>query len=232
MVTNWNAHLVSSIGHAPKLCLLDLDGTLIDSVPDISKALDASLKELGLNSIGVDKAASFVGNGADVLIQRALAWVNKQDFDKVDSQQKHQLKKVFNRHYLAAVQTPHAPFSGVDEWLNQVSIPKVLITNKPRMFTEPLLAGLDWQGHFQQVLCADDLTEKKPSPQPLLFACKKQNISPSQAVMIGDSKNDIQAAKAAGVFSIAVSYGYNHDEPISASQPDWLVDNLFELLKS
>lgn len=230
MVTNWNAHLVSAIGHTPKLCLLDLDGTLIDSVPDIAKALDASLKELGLSPIGVDKTASFVGNGSDLLMQRALAWVNHQALEEVNQHQQKQLRQAFNHHYLEALQTPHVPFSGVDEWFKQVDIPKVLITNKPRMFTEPLLAGLGWQGHFQQVLCADDLSEKKPSPQPLLFACKKQNISPSQAVMIGDSKNDIKAAKAAGVFSVAVSYGYNHDEPISVSQPDWLVDDLFELL--
>lgn len=230
MASNWNAHLVSSIGHAPKLCLLDLDGTLIDSVPDLAKALDASLKELGLSPIGVKNTARFVGNGADALMQRALAWVKNQPLEEVDKQQQQSLRETFNRHYLAAVQTPHAPFSGVDEWLNQVSIPKVLITNKPRMFTEPLLAGLGWQGHFQQVLCGDDVKEKKPSPQPVLFACKTQNISPNQALMIGDSKNDIQAAKAAGVFSIAVSYGYNHDEPISASQPDWLVNDLFELL--
>ena len=80
------------------------------------------------------------------------------------------------------------------------------------------------------MLCGDDLAEKKPSAMPLLHACQTQNVTPEQALMIGDSRNDIQAAKAAGIASVAVTYGYNHGEDIAASKPDWMVENLLQLL--
>lgn len=230
MSTSWSTDLLQCMGSVPELCLLDLDGTLIDSVPDLAKALDKSLIQLGLSPIGVNKTTHFIGNGADLLMQRALAWVNQQPIESIDKEQQKSLRQAFDQHYLATLNTPHAPFDGINEWLDSVDIPKVLITNKPRMFCEPLIEGLGWNHHFAQLICGDDLEQKKPSPMPLLFACEQQNIPTHKAMMIGDSKNDIQAAKAAGIFCVAVSYGYNHDEPISQSQPDWLVDSLFELL--
>lgn len=230
MSTGWSADLLQRIKCEPALCLLDLDGTLIDSVPDLAKALDKSLIQLGLSPIGVDKTASFIGNGADLLMQRALAWVNQQPIESVNKEQQTALRAEFDSNYLEAIHTPHAPFYGINEWLDSVDIPKVLITNKPRMFCEPLIEGLGWNHHFTQIICGDDLEQKKPSPMPLLVACEQQNVPTNRAMMIGDSKNDIQAAQSAGIFCVAVSYGYNHDEPISQSQPDWLVDSLFELL--
>lgn len=229
----WNPQLLHRFGEAgPQLLLLDLDGTLIDSVPDLTTAVDAMLTGLGRAAAGETAVSHWVGNGADMLIRRALCDGDEQVALALSKAEVQPARALFDRAYLDALHDATGVYPGVEAWLQTVALPKVLITNKPRLFTVPLIESLGWSGHFVQLLCGDDLAEKKPSPQPLLHACEVQRVAVQQTLMIGDSRNDMQAAKAAGIACAAVSYGYNHGEDIHCAEPDWVVDNLLQLLEN
>lgn len=227
---SWNPELTAHFNGAPQLALLDLDGTLLNSIPDLTSATDRMLAALDLPLAGVDKVSHWVGNGVDMLVRRALTNGNEQQALALSNAEVNTARVHFDAAYLEVLTRATGAYPGVEDWLNTVTIPKVLITNKARVFTEPIIAALGWNKHFVQVICGDDFAEKKPSPMPLLEACKAQGIAPEQAFMVGDSRNDIQAAKAAGMASVAVSYGYNHGEDIRLAGANWVVDNLLELL--
>lgn len=227
----WNAELSQRFGAAgPRLLLLDLDGTLIDSVPDLAAAVDAMLIGLGRPAAGAVPVSHWIGNGADQLVRRALCEGDEEAANALPPTAVQAARALFDQAYLGALHKATGAYPGVAEWLQRVTVPKVLITNKPRVFTIPLLASLGWSPYFVQVICGDDLPSKKPSPEPLLLACRTQATAPAAALMIGDSRHDILAAQAAGIASVAVTYGYNHGEPVSQSGPDWQVSSLLELL--
>ena len=230
----WSQALQAHFGAAgPQLLLLDLDGTLIDSVPDLTTAVDAMLAGLKRPAAGADNVSHWVGNGADLLIRRALCDGDENAARALPAAAVQPARTLFDQAYLQALHQATGAYPGVGEFLQavqQAAVPMVLITNKPRLFTLPLLESLGWLPYFALVLCADDLAEQKPSPLPLLHACEQQQVAPAQALMIGDSRNDMQAAQAAAVACAAVTYGYNHGADIAASAPDWAVDNLLQLL--
>lgn len=227
----WNSELQQHFGkQGPHLLLLDLDGTLIDSAQDLASAVDYMLSALGRDQVGLERVRDWVGNGADRLVRRALTLGDEQAALALDEQQVQTARQLFDQAYLSALHAATGAYPGIDQWLQQVVTPKVLITNKPRMFTVPLLESLGWTKHFVMLLCGDDLSEKKPSALPLLHACHSLNVATSAALMIGDSRNDIQAAQAANIASVAVTYGYNHGESIALAQPTWIVDRLEQLL--
>ena len=229
-MTAWNASVSQTFDNkGPALLLLDLDGTLIDSVPDLAAAVDSMLVGLGREPAGQQAVSHWVGNGADLLVRRALCSGNEEQAQAMTADDVKPARALFDTAYLNALHHATGAYPGVEQWLNLVSEAKVLVTNKPRLFTEPLLQSLGWDHHFVMVICGDDLAEKKPSPQPLLFACEKQGVNPVAALMIGDSRNDMQAAKNAGIRCAALTYGYNHGADISDSNPDWVIDNLLEL---
>ena len=226
----WNSAISAHFNGAPKLVLLDLDGTLVNSIPDLTSATDSMLAALNLPLAGTEKVSHWVGNGIDMLVRRALAKGNEAQALALSDAEVTAARQHFDSAYLSVLTSATGAYPGVEEWLHAVSIPKVLITNKARVFTEPLIESLGWHKHFVQIICGDDFAEKKPSPIPLLEACKTQNIAPEHTFMVGDSRNDVQAAKAAGMASVAVSYGYNHGEDIRLAGANWVVDNLLELL--
>lgn len=225
--------LFSHLENGPELVLFDLDGTLINSVPDLAAAVDTMLQESGKPIAGQQNVSHWVGNGADKLVRRALCNGDDVAADALDPESVAPYRAIFDRAYLSALHHATGVYPGVQSLLDRLSeagIPKVLITNKPRLFTEPLVESLGWQGQFQLLLCGDDLAEKKPSPMPLLFACDRLAVSPGKALMVGDSRHDIGAAKAAGIVSVGVPYGYNHGDDIALSGPDMVVDNLKNLI--
>ena len=232
-MTRWNSDLQQYFGdEGPLLLLLDLDGTLIDSVPDLTTAVDQMLAALQRPLAGRTKVSHWIGNGADLLVRRALCDGDEQAANALTTAEVQPARALFDKAYLNALHHATGAFDGVEDWLAMVDVPKVLITNKPRLFTVPLIESLGWSGHFVQLLCGDDLAEKKPSPAPLFHACELHNVPPALTLMVGDSRNDIQAARAAGIASAAVTYGYNHGEDIQGSQPDWVISNLLQLLAS
>lgn len=219
---------------AADLILFDLDGTLVDSVPDLASAIDTMLKELGLAPAGVDRVGHWVGNGAAVLVSRALAAAKGKQFlpDSIDSDLL--FARAYDRflfHYDQSNGEASQLFNGVIDFLEacqQLSKKMAIVTNKPMAFTEVLLQKLGIRHYFCDIAGGDSFPEKKPHPMPLLtLASRNHSLRP---LMIGDSMHDVQAARAAGMPVIGVSYGYNHGTDISLSQPDLVIDSLTRLL--
>ena len=194
-----------------KVVLFDLDGTLIDSAPDLAASLNHTLHSLGLPTYDLDTIRSWIGGGATLLLQRGLT--GQMEPPPVDPKLFAKAQKIFFEHYDANLcnQTrayPHA--KEVLEYLRP-HYRLALVTNKPYAFVSPILKelGLDY---FDLILGGDSLKAKKPSPEPLLHACQKLKVVPQEATMIGDSINDYQAAKEAGMDMIWVEHGYDSSE--------------------
>ncbi|MGH1429945.1 MAG: phosphoglycolate phosphatase [Neptuniibacter sp.] len=215
----------------PKLVLFDLDGTLVDSVPDLANAIDRMLLELGKETAGIERVRSWVGNGAAVLVQRALAGSmetqisNSDEFDNAYA--------LFLKFYGENTADQSRLYEGVVECLVSLQNQQIkmgLVTNKPIIFTRTMLAGFNLAEYFDVVIGGDSLPQKKPSPEPLLEAMASCSASPSETLMVGDSKSDVGAARAAGCPVICVPYGYNHGEDIAKYEPDLIVQSLAELV--
>lgn len=208
----------------------DLDGTLVDSVPDLTVACAESLQEQGLPRCSEASVRSWVGNGAEMLIRRALAWALD---DQPNEMQVSEALSAFKRHYEANLTGNSRLYPGVSDTLTRLGergYRLALITNKPYQFVPPLLESLGIDAHFEVVFGGDSLPEKKPSPLPLLHLCQQWQLPPQQLLMVGDSRNDVDAAHAAKAASVALTYGYNHGEPVEDSQPSLVLDNFETLL--
>lgn len=225
----------------------DLDGTLIDSAPGLTAAVDNALYALELPMAGEERVVTWIGNGADVLIQRALTWARQEraalrasqgkpsvDHDDIpQAEQQTILRKLFDRYYGEVAEEGSFLFPAVADTLGALhakGLPLALVTNKPTPFVAPILASLDIAKYFTVVIGGDDVKNKKPHPEPLLMVAEKLGLAPTELLFVGDSRNDIQAAKAAGCRSIGLTYGYNYGEPISQSEPDYIFDQFNELL--
>ncbi|WP_114418106.1 phosphoglycolate phosphatase [Marinospirillum perlucidum] len=217
-----------------RLLAFDLDGTLIDSVPDLTTAVDQALKQMHLPLAGPGQVRHWVGNGSQVLIQRAVTGQDQgEKLIAADDPRVIQAHDLFLEAYAATQGEATRLYPGVLETLDQLSrlpLPLALITNKPARFLPELLAGLGIDHYFQLLLGGDSLAQKKPHPAPLLHAAEHFACPPKAAALVGDSRHDIEAARAAGFISVGVPYGYNHGQPISQSQPDLLINHLTDLL--
>ncbi|BBT14570.1 phosphoglycolate phosphatase, bacterial [Pseudomonas sp. 1D4] len=217
-------------GRLPRLVMFDLDGTLIDSVPDLAAAVDRMLVSLGRPPAGVERVRDWVGNGARVLVRRALA--GGIDHSAVHDEDAEKALEIF----LEAYADSHAlteVYPGVAEtlkWLRKRKIELALITNKPERFVAPLLDQMKLGRYFPLIIAGDTLPQQKPDPAALLHVMHMTGVSRNEALFIGDSRNDVLAAKAAGVKCVALSYGYNHGRPIDEEEPALVVDDLRELL--
>ncbi|RYZ80188.1 MAG: phosphoglycolate phosphatase [Moraxellaceae bacterium] len=207
----------------------DLDGTLVDSAIDIYYAMNAALTELGWPLVTESQVRIWVGRGAPQLVHCVL----KHQQVEVNPKDQHRLLEVFLAHYQRHVCVDSKPYDGVLEFIaacQQRDLFLACITNKPYQPAHDLLQALNLLSPFQLLLGGDSLTHRKPHPESLLHALHYFELQPHQAVMIGDSRNDIDAAHAAGMPCFALTYGYNHGEPVSACHPDLLLDSLRQLL--
>ncbi|WP_192982913.1 phosphoglycolate phosphatase [Pseudomonas sp. EggHat1] len=217
-------------GELPRLVMFDLDGTLIDSVPDLAEAVDRMLIELGRPPAGVEKVRDWVGNGARVLVRRALA--GGLDHAAVGEAETEEALARFldiyaDCHHLTAL------YPGVHELLEALSTAAVelaVVTNKPERFVAPLLEQVGLGGYFRWIIGGDTLAQQKPDPAALLQVMRLAGVEAAQSLFVGDSRNDVLAARAAAVPCVAVSYGYNHGRPIAEERPSLVVDSLAELL--
>ncbi|KPH94821.1 haloacid dehalogenase [Pseudoalteromonas porphyrae] len=209
--------------------LFDLDGTLVDSVYDLYIAMNLTLSDLAFPIVSQRLVESWVGNGIDVLVKRGLSG-DMQISEHLDSALADKAIALFYGHYEQQVGEYSVLYQHVETGLAALrGMPKALITNKARRFTEKLLDKLALTSHFDVIVCGDDMA-KKPSPEPLLFACQQLNVQASQAIMIGDSKSDILAAQAARIDVIALTYGYNQGESLSDYNPQYLCGTFLDIL--
>jgi phosphoglycolate phosphatase len=211
---------------AVKMVMIDLDGTLIHTAPDLADCANRMLADLGRAPASVETVMTWIGNGVPRLVKRALTgdmWAEPETalFEKALA--------IYQQHYLAHVSDLSRPFPGVVAGLARLKargFHLACITNKAAIFTLPLLRNLDLYNYFELVLSGDSLPKQKPDPLPLLHACQHFGISPDHGILVGDSSNDVEAARAAGMPVICVTYGYNHGHDIRASHPDAVVDSL------
>ncbi len=194
-----------------KAVLFDLDGTLIDSAPDLAASLNHALSSLGLPTYDLQTIRGWIGGGATLLLQRGLT--GQKETSGVDPKLFEKAKELFFAHYRANLcnQTKAYPYAKeILEYLRP-RYALALVTNKPYAFVPPILRKLGLE-HFDLVLGGDSLEEKKPSPKPLLHVCERFEITPKEALMVGDSINDYLAAKAAGMDMVLVEHGYETQE--------------------
>jgi phosphoglycolate phosphatase len=207
--------------------IIDLDGTLIDTVADFEVALNAALLEQDLPAVSLAFVTRTVGKGSEHLISRSLAEVGAPAALFEPTLARYQ-------HHYAAVNGRHARvYAGVPEGLQALratGLRMVCVTNKPTAFARPLLVQTGLAGFFEFVYGGDAFEHKKPHPMPLLKSCKALGTLPARTLMVGDSSNDAAAARAAGCPVVLVNYGYNHGEPVAAAQPDAIVSRLDEVL--
>ncbi len=213
----------------PQMILIDVDGTLVDSVPDLAWCVDEMMKTLGCAPRGEEKVRDWVGNGVERLVRRALIGQlngepDDEEFDKA--------YPIFLELYADNTSKRSTLYPGVQEgldYLQDAGYSLGCVTNKAEQFTLPLLQDLGIYDYFGIVVAGDTLPVKKPDPTPLLYAAEFFGVTPEQSLMIGDSKSDVTAARAAGFRIVCMSYGYNHGEDIRIYEPDTVIDSMVEL---
>ncbi len=213
------------------MVLIDVDGTLVDSVPDLAWCIDAMLGQLDIPARGEAAVRRWVGNGIERLVKRAL--VNADDGEPDESLTNRALS-IFKSLYALNTSKRSQLYPGVLQGLDYLQSRGYrmgCVTNKAAEFTHPLLHDLGLTKYFEETVCGDDTPRLKPDPLPLLVAAQNMRVDPLQALMIGDSSNDVQAARAAGFQIICTSYGYNHGEDIRRYGPDAVIDSMTELEK-
>lgn len=211
-----------------KALLFDLDGTLIDSAPDLQKAVNKLLRAHGRAPISNSQTRQFVGNGAQKLVERAF----RVSGAKAPSDDLPGLTSEFLAFYDGHECDATKPYEGVIETLEacrQKNLMLTIATNKPKMPTLNILKTLGFDGYFDFVIGGDEVSHKKPDPEMLQTTMDALGVTAGEVLMIGDSPNDIGAAKAAGIRTIAVSYGYRK-VPVSDLNADHIVDHMGDIL--
>jgi phosphoglycolate phosphatase len=213
---------------AVKAITIDLDGTLLDTIPDLTIATNAMLEEIGREPLDPALIRTFVGKGIPRLVERALAG----HIDGVaDAALVARALPIFERCYSKVNGRYTTIYPGVEEGLaalHEREIPLACVTNKSTRFTLPLLELVGFSGHFRHVVAGDTLARKKPDPAPLLHASGSFGIAPHEMLMIGDSLNDTQAARAAGSPVFCVTYGYNEGVDVHSLDADAVLSSLVE----
>lgn len=213
----------------PKLIMIDLDGTLIDSVPDLAYCVDEMMQQIGREPWGQDAVRNWVGNGVERLVHRALTNTLEEDAPTTEFDQAYPL---FLNLYATNTSGRSALYKGVIETLPIFAKAQGhlgCVTNKAAQFTEPLLKEKQIDSFFEVIISGDTLPKKKPDPLPLLHAAEHFNVKPQDCLMLGDSQSDVKAARAAGFGIICMSYGYNHGIDIRDMNPDAVVDSMTEI---
>lgn len=213
----------------PKMILIDVDGTLVDSVPDLAYCVDEMMKQLGMPTHGEAKVRNWVGNGVERLTRRALIGQLNGEPDEALFDKAY---PIFLDLYAKNTSQRSVLYPGVREgldYLKSAGYKLGCVTNKAALFTIPLLKDLGVHDDFENIVCGDTLPEKKPHPMPLLHSAEVMGVKPEESLMVGDSMSDVKAARAAGFQIICMSYGYNHGEDIRDSNPDAVIDSMAEL---
>ena len=211
-----------------QLLIFDFDGTLIDSVPDLADATNAMLTTLGKETYPIETIRNWIGNGSRLLVERALVGKVEVLEGELTVEEADHAEQVFFEAYKNLSGSKTVAYPDVDSGLKKLKAAGytlALVTNKPIRFVPKILQSFGWQDLFSEVLGGDSLSTKKPDPAPLLHVCEALNVAPEQAVMIGDSRNDILAGQNAKMDTLGLSYGYNYGQDIRELNPTEAFDS-------
>jgi phosphoglycolate phosphatase len=210
--------------------VLDLDGTLLDSAPELAEAANRMLRDMGRPALSQDLLMSYIGNGISSLVKRALTGEMNSE---PDAALFNAALPLFDKHYFTLL-LRSKPYPGVMQGLHALrdaGFKLGCITNKSARFTDPLLKSSGLAPYFSIVVSGDTLPEKKPHPLPLLHCAKFFGVPIAKMLMVGDSLNDTLAARAAGCPVFCVPYGYNHGQPVESLDLDAVITDLPAALK-
>ena len=216
--------------HKPEMILIDVDGTLVDSVPDLAFCVDSMMTQLGLEPRGEERVRDWVGNGVERLVRRALVGQLKGEPDEDDFARAYPVFLALYAENTSKRSTLYPGVRAAVDGLKAAGYKLGCVTNKAAQFTEPLLKDLGVYDDFSIVISGDTLAEKKPDPAPLLHAAEFFGCDPGNALMIGDSVSDVAAARAAGFQIVCMSYGYSHGVDIREAGPDAVLDSMDEII--
>ncbi len=208
--------------------IIDLDGTLVDTLGDFVEALNRTLTDLQLPHLGRAQVERMIGKGSENLLLSAMAHLGEPD----PAARLPEAWAAYQRHYLDVNGRFSQVFDGALEGLQalrKAGLPLACLTNKPLVFARTLLRDKGLAGFFDHVFGGDSFERKKPDPLPLLKTCEALGTAPARTLMVGDSQNDGLAARAAGCPVVLVTYGYNHGDPITDAPHDALLDSLAQL---
>ena len=208
-----------------ELIIFDLDGTIVNSIFDISDGVNYVLTKIDRDNVSVSEVQGMIGSGVKKLIELALNDISDKDILA-------ESLGLFQEYYSQNLITKTRPYDGVIKTLEQLSnFRKAIYSNKPQDLTDKVIEGLDLNSYFDMVQGADTSKYKtKPSPEGIHYILKRLNIEPKNTIMVGDSTHDILAGKRAGVRTCAVTYGYREKEILANESPDYLIHELPELL--
>jgi phosphoglycolate phosphatase len=214
-----------------KAVVIDLDGTLLNTAPDLAHAAALMMAELGMPCPSLETISTYIGNGVSRLVKRVLT--GEMDAEP-DPALFEKAIASYQKHYGEHVSLHSRPYDGVIEGLDAfkaMGVHIACITNKAEAFTHPLLKDTGLFDYFELILSGDSLPKRKPDPLPLLHACEVFKVKPAELLLIGDSLNDTQAARAAGCPVFCVPYGYNRGRPVAELDLDAVVPSLVEASK-
>lgn len=214
---------------APALVVIDLDGTLVDSAPDLMYATQRMLAQLDKPPVAADAIRAWIGNGVNMLVKRALTGKLEPAENPPGFEEAY---RIFADIYADNLSKHSRLYPGVLEGLEKLrkqAFRLACLTNKHSRFTASLLEKLGVAEYFDAVVSGDTYAERKPHPLPLLKTAERFNIPPERSMMVGDSSNDVRAAKAAGFVSVVVPYGYRAEGPIEELGADHVIGSLAEL---
>lgn len=205
------------------LLIFDLDGTLADTRKDLTNAVNYARKQFGLSKLNIDTVMQYVGQGARRLLERALPPEHQNHIDEA--------LKNFCEYYTQHALDFTTLYPSVRETLEHFKNKKMaVISNKPEDLSRIVLQGLGIDTYFDLILGGDSLTVMKPDPEPIFHVLRELEVKPERAVMIGDGTTDMEAGKQAGVHTCAVTYGYRPRETLLASEPEFVIDDMKELI--
>lgn len=210
--------------------LFDLDGTLVDTAPDLMHALNTTLVHAGYAEVGIDLTRLWVGHGAKIMLAQA---VEHQGASKLADDQIEEYFEFFLERYGERIAVDSVPYPGVIESLDTLasrSHKLGVVTNKLQGLSMQLLRELDLYRFFNIVVGGDTLQVRKPEPQPILYACNELVSVPSETLFVGDSTTDVKAARAAGCPVVCMRDGYNHNTPAIELGADHVIDSFNQLL--
>ena len=214
-----------------RAALVDLDGTLLDTAPDLAAAANAMLAELGLGQLAAGEVRDFIGKGIAALVRRCLEAARGAAPD--DPLYEEALAS-FALHYERVNGSCSAPYPGAEEGLAAMKaqgLRLACVTNKASRYTDPLLASSGLTGYFDEVVTSDRAGRRKPDPEPFLFACRALGVAPREAAVIGDSANDATGGRAAGCRVLLVPYGYREGQDVRRIECDGIVASLLDAAK-